>query len=633
MASRRGARLAAASFSQHVFKVPRCTTAWQGYRQLRLASGRASDSALSKEGGQRKADEERAGSSRLLCGPSTTYEGQSEEEVSSLLHKMSSCVGAFLRSTFVKGRPAEALERKYEIGEELGAGATATVYRAWNKRTGQFVALKAMCKDKIQDETMLRNEISIHKVTDHPNILRLLEIFEDDKNLFLVTELCGAGDLWRLLQANQDEFSASMISEEEAIEILKQVLNSVGYLHSRGIVHRDLKPGNFLCCAPDSDAVDQKNLAGKIRIIKLADFGVSSCCHVKHRLTRKCGTDGFMAPEILRHQPYDEKADIFSVGCILHWLLTGHPPKAREDGSYVMSKIRLNFVSDEARALLELLTRPEPQDRPSAEEVLRSPVLQGSARRLRARSARLDAQLLDQMYSYGSFPLLKKAAIVAMVTRAESDADFAPSIERFMSLDRNLTSGIDTEDIYGALSEEMLDDMRKMVRKSIAGEARSRRGRSRETRRVPQAASRQPLECTMKKFQMELREDVARLVNKVDATGTGHISYSEWLAATADPAWYTDPLHISAAFRLFDFDGDGMISEEDLKCVIPDVFEKLTVKAVLQESQLSAKQTSWISEECFSLLIRTQNASVFTLQRICDGLEDPVAAADAVSAS
>ncbi|CAE7716603.1 CPK2 [Symbiodinium pilosum] len=539
-------------------------------------------------------------------------------------------VGAFLRSTFVKGRPAEDLAQKYEIGEELGAGATATVYHAKNKRTGQCVALKAMCKDKIQDETMLRNEISIHKVTDHPNILRLLEIFEDDKNLFLVTELCGAGDLWRLLQANQDEFSASMISEEEAFEILKQVLNSVGYLHSRGIVHRDLKPGNFLCCAPDSDAVDQKNVAGKIRIIKLADFGVSSCCHVKHRLTRKCGTDGFMAPEILRHQPYDEKADIFSVGCILHWLLTGHPPKAREDGSYVMSKIRLNFVSDEARALLEQLTRPNPEDRPSAEEVLRSPMLQGSAQRLRARSARLDAHLLDQMYAYGSFPLLKKAAIVAMVTRAESDADFAPSIERFMSLDRNLTSGIDTEDIYGALRDEMLDDMRKLVRKSIGGEVgRKRRGRS---RLMPHGASRQPrddaMKDTMKKFQTELHEDVARLVNKVDATGTGHISYSEWLAATADPAWYTDPLHISAAFRLFDFDGDGMISEEDLKCVIPDVFEKLTVKAVLQESQLSAKQTSWISEECFSLLIRTQNASVFTLQRICDGLEDPVAAAD-----
>eukprot|EP00435_Cladocopium_sp_Y103_P031265 s200_g7.t2 len=521
--------------------------------------------------------------------PRTTYEGQAED-VSSWIQKMNSCVG-FLRSTF-------ELDAKYETGEELGSGATATVYRAKNKRTGQDVALKAMCKDRIQDEQMLRNEISIHKATDHPNILRLLEIFEDEKNLFLVTELCGAGDLGRLLIAGQDEFSSTMVSEEEAFEILKQILNSIVYLHSRGIVHRDLKPGNFLCCAPDS----------------------------KHRLTRKCGTDGFMAPEIIRNQPYDQKADIFSVGCILHWLLTGHAPKAKEDGSYVMSKIRLNFVSDEARDLVQQLTRPEPQERPSAEEVLRLPILQGSAERLRKRSKSMDAQLLDQMHAYGNFPLLKKAALVAMVSRAESDEDFAPSIERFMSLDRNMTSSIDVEDLYKALSEEMLQDMQTLVQKLVAkgNNGNSKKNGHRQRSSAAKSMSRHMLSSMMDRFRQDLKDDVQRLVNKVDATGTGHISYSEWLAATADPAWYTDPFHINATFRLFDIDGDGMISEDDLKSVIPDVFKKLTVTAVLQESQLSAKQTSWISQECFSLLLKTQNASVFTLQRICDGLEDPV---------
>jgi len=72
-----------------------------------------------------------------------------------------------------------------------------------------------------------------------------------------------------------------------------------------------------------------------------------------------------------------------------------------------------------------------------------------------------------------------------------------------------------------------------------------------------------------------------------------------------------------------------MISEDDLKRVIPDVFKKLTVETVLQESQLSTKQTSWISEECFSMLIRTQNASVFTLKRMCDGMEDAVCSSNA----
>lgn len=256
---------------------------------------------------------------------------------------------------------------------------------------------------------------------------------------------------------------------------------------------------------------------------------------------------------------------------------------------------------------------------------MRLPILQGSVERLRKRSKSMDAQLLDQMHAYGNFPLLKKAALVAMVSRAESDEDFAPSIERFMSLDRNMTSSIDVEDLYGALSEEMLQDMQTLVQKLVAKANNGSKKNGRKQRSsAAKSMSRHMLASMMDRFRADLKDDVERLVNKVDATGTGHISYSEWLAATADPAWYTDAFHINATFRLFDIDGDGMISEDDFKSVIPDVFKKLTVTAVLQESQLSAKQTSWISQECFSLLLKTQNASVFTLQRICDGLEDPV---------
>lgn len=561
-----------------------------------------------------------ARSAQLWCTSSTSYEGSGGDE-SQWLRQLSECQSGFSRSTFVKERAcANELKAKYILGEELGSGATATVYRAVNRRTGHEVAVKVICKVHVQDPQMLQSEIQIHKATDHPNILRLLETFEDECKHYLVSELCAGGDLWRHLATCADDYSsysALPMPEEDALHIFQQVVKSVAYLHSRGIVHRDLKPGNFLIQTPLSA---QKE--GRRQIIKLADFGVSACCRDKRRLTRRVGTDGFMAPEILQNQPYNEKADIFSIGCILHMLLTGHPPKPKQDGTYAVSKIRLQFVSAQGRELVHRLLQPLPDNRPSAAELSQMPLLQRSKDRV-AEHAGVDAQLLDQMYAYSSFPLLKKAALVAMVSHADSDEDFGPRIEKFSSLDRHNTSGIDAEDMHKSLSEELLGDMRHLARQALARD-HAMAGPRPVARRRRQQTSRKATEH----FRQELRADVEQLIHKIDASGTGQISYSEWLAATAPPSWYTDPTRISAAFRLFDSDGDGMISENDLKKVIPDVFKKLTVDAVLQESQLSAKETSWISEEHFSLLLRTQNASCFTLRRIANGVEDPLATAE-----
>merc|ERR1711920_53444 len=127
-----------------------------------------------------------------------------------------------------------------------------------------------------------------------------------------------------------------------------------------------------------------------------------------------------------------------------------------------------------------------------------------------------------------------------------------------------------------------------------------------------------------KRFKNDLRAEVDELVRRIDCDGNGSISYSEWLAATVDEAWYTDPARIAATFRLLDVDGDGNISADDLLKVIPAVFGGVAVEAVLQESQLSAKPKSWLSEDQFSLLIRTGSLSTFTLQRMAEGNVDPL---------
>jgi len=336
-----------------------------------------------------------------------------------------------------------------------------------------------------------------------------------------------------------------------------------------------------------------------------------------------------MAPEIIRNQPYDEKADIFSIGCILHMMLTGHAPKPKECGSYVTSKIRMQYVSQEMRDLLAWLMQPKPEDRPSAHEILQLPLLKRIGAKNWEHSARLDAQLLDNMYAYSSFPLLKKAALVAMVSRAESDDNFSSCIAKFMSLHSSKTSGLNAHDVYEALNAELIDDMADKAQRFLSGlppfpssPVGSVRRLARRRRRGAKTESEGAVADGRERFKKLLTQAAEDLIHKIDVSKDNQISYSEWLAATVDASWYTDKQRIKATFKLFDSDGDGVISQEDLKKVIPDVFNKVDVEHVLLESQHRLAHTgSGMSEKDFALLLQTRKPSHYTLTRIRDGLE------------
>jgi len=126
-------------------------------------------------------------------------------------------------------------------------------------------------------------------------------------------------------------------------------------------------------------------------------------------------------------------------------------------------------------------------------------------------------------------------------------------------------------------------------------------------------------------FRKELYLIAEDLVHKIDVGDDKEISYSEWLAATADASWYTDRQRIEATFKLLDCDGDGVISKEDLQRVIPNVFNKVDVLDVLLESQHRlARGSSGMNEKDFVILLQTHKPSNYTLKRIRAGFEDPL---------
>ena len=196
----------------------------------------------------------------------------------------------------------------YHLLTQIGEGSFGRVYKARRKYTGRLVAIKMINKlgQSKEDLHSFRREIDILRKVDHPNIMRMLEIFETDTDFCLVTEL-GRGDLFQIITDNQT------LPEDVLQKVAAQLVSALKYLHSLRIIHRDLKPQNVLISANGT--------------LKLCDFGFArALSNTTLVLNSIKGTPLYMAPELVQEQQYNEKVDIWSLGVILYELYYGKTP-------------------------------------------------------------------------------------------------------------------------------------------------------------------------------------------------------------------------------------------------------------------------------------------------------------------
>ncbi|XP_058088402.1 serine/threonine-protein kinase ATG1t isoform X2 [Magnolia sinica] len=213
----------------------------------------------------------------------------------------------------------------YATKGRVKGGNMSVVWKAVHRRSGQEVVLKQVYLSRLNRtlRDSLDCELSFLSSVHHPNIIRLLDVFQVEACVFLVFEFCAGGDLASYIQHK------GRVEEQIARKFIQQLGTGLEVLHAHHIIHRDLKPENILLSTSDSDSV-----------LKIADFGLARIVHPGDYAETVCGSPLYMAPEVLQFQKYNEKVDMWSVGAILFELLNGFPPFRGRNNVQLLQNIK-----------------------------------------------------------------------------------------------------------------------------------------------------------------------------------------------------------------------------------------------------------------------------------------------------
>nr|XP_046236829.1 serine/threonine-protein kinase MARK2 isoform X10 [Scatophagus argus] len=248
----------------------------------------------------------------------------------------------------------------YRLLKTIGKGNFAKVKLARHVLTGKEVAVKIIDKTQLNSSSLqkLFREVRIMKMLNHPNIVKLFEVIETEKTLYLVMEYASGGEVFDYLVAH------GRMKEKEARAKFRQIVSAVQYCHQKCIVHRDLKAENLLL---DADMN-----------IKIADFGFSNEFTLGNKLDTFCGSPPYAAPELFQGKKYDgPEVDVWSLGVILYTLVSGSLPfdgqNLKELRERVLrGKYRIPFyMSTDCENLLKKFLILNPTKRGSLEQIMR----------------------------------------------------------------------------------------------------------------------------------------------------------------------------------------------------------------------------------------------------------------------
>jgi calcium-dependent protein kinase len=411
------------------------------------------------------------------------------------------------KSNFI-GVHKEKIDKYYRFIKELGHGSFGKVYRCQRISTGDFYACKKFDKKLIKNKKRLKTEINLLRATDHPNIIKLYEAFEDKNYLYLIMEECTGGELFLRLVMNAK--NNKLYTEKDAAKIMKQILEAVNYLHCHGVCHRDLKPENILLSSKDDFSQ-----------LKLIDFSLSQILNTTDDIMKgQVGTLYYMAPEVILGN-YNEKCDVWSCGVILYILLSGNPPffsKSEEKLKQKICKMKYNFdlpqfskISQDAKNLIRQIF-VDRDNRPTIADVLNSTWVKGNAPNASSEFLNID---LSPIMKYSKLNLVQKSVINFRAFHMTTN-EAEEFINIFKLIDKNSDGVLTFDEIKNGIQH-----------------------------------------C---KFSFKIDEDIiVKLFNDMDIDKNGLVNYTEFVSALMDYEKNIKIEHLIECFQNYDEDNSGKI--------------------------------------------------------------------------
>ena len=404
----------------------------------------------------------------------------------------------------------------YQEKKLLGEGSYGKVFLVNHKITGATRAMKVIQKvEDIDENNVLEilNEINVLKKIDHPNIIKIFEFYIQEDNYYLITEYCGGGELFELV--NDTHFTESQVAY-----VMYQLFSAINYCHKMKIIHRDLKPENILLTKNNNNYLD----------IKICDFGTSQIFKKGDVQKETIGSLYYVAPEVLKKK-YNFKCDLWSCGIIMYILLTNKLPFAGRTDEEIITNIiynkynekRLSNCSEEAQELLSLLLEKNIEKRINAEDALNHKFF--NTHRVKdiyneIKDQKQIEKFIDNIKHYKRKSILQETTIAYLVHNFPEMEEIVEACKLFNKIDLNDNGQITLNDFHVGLSLILGND--------------------------------------------NLREDIVEIFANLDTNHDNYLGYEDFVRGAIDKNNLLNDKILEYAFKHFDKDNTGFITIKEI---------------------------------------------------------------------